>query len=101
MSTHTFDRLANGALRLRPRFDIRVALRRALYLAVLLLPGTLIILPLLWWLDRGADIRQVAAIIARLSKRGHVARILRAQRRTSSASIISKEHAPDARLADA
>jgi hypothetical protein len=42
--------LALGRLHLVPPFE-NVA-RRLLYLAFLLLPGSIIALPLLWWLDR-------------------------------------------------
>ena len=38
----------------RVAISSRHAARRVLFLAILLLPGTVIVLPLLWWLDRQA-----------------------------------------------
>jgi len=42
--------LTPGQLHLAPPF--RSVAKRALFLAILLLPGSLVVLPLVWWLDR-------------------------------------------------
>ena len=52
MKTNALHAVAGGVLRLGRQIGLRVTVRRALYVAVLFLPGTVFILPLLWWLDR-------------------------------------------------
>jgi len=46
----SFLNLTPGQLHLASPF--RSVAKRALLLAILLLPGSLIVLPLVWWLDR-------------------------------------------------
>jgi len=53
---------------------IRLYARRALYVALLLLPGTLLVLPLLWWLDRRAPIAWQDVFSRALSKCGPLRR---------------------------
>ena len=54
MKTNAFDALAGLAIRVRDKAVAGMTIRRALYLAVLLLPGTIVVLPVLMWLDRRA-----------------------------------------------
>jgi hypothetical protein len=46
----SFLNLTPGRLHLASPF--RSVAKRALFVAILLLPGSLVVLPLVWWLDR-------------------------------------------------
>jgi len=61
MKTNAFNALAGLIARVRDRSLAGVTIRRALYLAVLLLPGTVVVLPVLLWLDRRAALRRASS----------------------------------------
>jgi len=68
MKTNTFDTLAGPLIRFRDKVGAGLTIRRALYLAVLLLPGTVVILPVLLWFDRRAALRRAGVFDTRLPK---------------------------------
>jgi len=61
MKTNSFDALAGLVIRVRDKAVAGLTIRRALYLAVLLLPGTIVVLPVLMWLDRRAALRRASS----------------------------------------
>src|SRR5262245_41974485 len=70
MKTNAFDALAGLVVRFRDAVGAGMTIRRALYLAVLLLPGTVVVLPLLLWLDRRAARGRASVFASSLSKHG-------------------------------